>query len=223
MRRRSKIPMRLFAAWLTATLVLQLLGYANTRASRDLFTILAEAGVAALLLVAWRFRAPISSAMRRVRIVGPARFVIAGLVAAYVSEAFFYLSIASPIAWPVFMLRTLVWYAGWYAAWWWLCRYRGFSGAQVFFMGGFNGFIVEGLILHTVPLSPLSIFLYPLAASLYGATLLVPYVLRDEGDAVASTRPVSGVARFGLSLLPLLAFVPGLVWLALVQIVFGIK
>jgi len=210
-----------YAAWLAAALVLQLVGYADTRAPRDLYTILAEVAVAALALAVWRFRTPLREAMTRARITGVGRFVLAGLIAAYLSEVFFYLAIASTISLPAFMLRTLVWYVGWFTAWWWLSRRYGFTASHIFFLGGLNGFLVEGLILRPVPLSALGLFLYPLVASLYGAMLLIPHRL-DSEVATLALHQVTGARRFGLSLLPLLAFVPGFVWFVLVQIVFGI-
>lgn len=220
-RPRPRLAIGVFTAWTVGVVLLQVAGYADTRARRDLLTLIAEAGVGALAFAAWRAREPLSRVLDGIGARGVARFVAAGLVGTYVSEAFFYAATLPGMPLPRFLLRTLVWYAGWLAAWWWLCRRHGLSVAQVFFLGGLNGFLVEGLVLRPVPLTPLGLLLYPAVASVYGAALTIPRLLIEPGPPPASD--LTPLRRFGLSLVPLAAFVPGMAWMVLVDAVLGVS
>ncbi len=182
-------------------------------------TIGGEIFLLAYLALVWRFKQLVASLSGLTRLTLAVKFTFLGLITALLVECFYYIASSSSISLFVFLLRPLIWYIGWYLLWWWLIKTYKYSKKELFFLAGVNGYIVEGALLKQVPIfSGIGIFLYPLIASVYGILILTPLIpFEEEVELRKAKTQVSWSRKYLLGLLPLLAMLPGVVWLALVE------
>jgi hypothetical protein len=220
----SRVLFNLYIIWLIMAFILgRVGGYLDTGKTSDLLALIAEIVFFLILFFVWRYQEFINNSLNYLKLQGKLRFILVGLVIAYIGEIYYYFISQSSLNIAVFLMRTLAWYIAWYLSWWWLINKYHYSAKEVFLWAGLNGYIVEGIFLHQLPvLSFIGLFLYPLVAAAYGIMIIVPYMLtKNDVNMAKQNLSVSMVKKYSSTLLPLITFIiPGQIWFYLVEIVF---
>ncbi|MBI4743364.1 MAG: hypothetical protein HY776_00815 [Actinobacteria bacterium] len=141
-------------------------------------------------------------------------------------EIFYYFSIKPSFSIIIFLLRPLAWYIGWYFLWWRLLMKYNYSNEELFFWAGVNGYLVEGIVLKQFQLifSPMALVVFPLIVFTYGVIFTIPVILvREEIDRLNQSLAVTPNKKYLSSFMPLIAWVPGLIWLFLIERIFSIS
>lgn len=149
------------------------------------------------------------------------RFVFLGVLSTTVAETAYIFSkpLHDNLAADIFL--TLPWYFLWMLSWHMILSKYEFTLGEAFYLAGLHGFIIEG-VLHGILANPaLAILSLPLFTAIYGFIFIVPYaVLKDDylGGAKIKLKK-----KFIYSLAPLLAYIPGAIWIIFWVLALKIK
>jgi hypothetical protein len=130
-------------------------------------------------LPVWRWRRPLARLLQSWRFPGFVKFLALGYLMALIEEVFAALvnHLSEGFSWPLFLQRigqfwafNLLAFTGFFAGWYLLARFVGYSRVEMFFLGGCFGLYSErviyllptGQILQFVLFAPLMIFTYGL-------------------------------------------------------------
>ncbi|MBS3061766.1 MAG: hypothetical protein J4215_04260 [Candidatus Diapherotrites archaeon] len=147
------------------------------------------------------------------------RFILIGFFSTLLAETIYIFSkpLHQNLAWD--LILTAPWYFLWMTAWYWVLSKHHFSFKEAFLLGGFHGFVIEGLLSGGLVFNPLlALAILPLMTVLYGCFFLVPYIITKPDFPNQS--PASLSTKIKYSLVPLLMYIPGFLWIAVLTNVF---
>jgi hypothetical protein len=194
-----------------AFFLLQVVNLIKNGPSRDTLVVISE-----LLLVVWLgIIFVLQLPLRFILKIIPSkmvRFVLLGYVSTVVAETVYIFSKPLHQNLVIDLILTTPWYILWMIAWFYILRRYNFSIHEAFILGGFHGFVVEGILSGFLFGSPiLAIVSIPLFSMIYGCFFIVPYlVLKPDFD---SQNAVTLPKKAAVSLIPLLAYIPGFIWI----------
>jgi len=201
--------------WILAALffLLQLINLAKQGANRETLVAVSELLLAIFLAIVWKLREQIFNLVKPLpnRFT---RFLVLGYLATIVGETAYIFS--KPLHQNLLIDLILVapWYILWMATWYWVLKKYRFSLREAFFLGGFHGFVIEGVLTGFILASPiLAIVAIPLLSTIYGCFFIVPYLVLQKEFESTNRQEVSRRKKIGLSLIPLLAYIPGFIWI----------
>jgi len=199
--------------------IVQVIAFFLEGSSRETLVVVSEAMLAAWFLITYYLRKPISLLLRIVPNKA-GRFVLLGVLSTMFAETVYIFS--KPMHPNLFwdLLLTLPCYTFWMIIWYIVLKKYNFSVKEAFILGGFHGFIIEG-VMNGILFDPFqAIFWLPLFVTLYGLFFIVPYVVLKND--FTEQRDVSLIMKIGVSLLPLLGYIPGFIWILIWVKVGGI-
>lgn len=217
---------KIFLFWLGLSFLIQILGFLDTKSLRDLITIVGEIIFLVYFIVILKLKDTINPFLDRLNISGIHKFISIGVISSLAGEVLYYFSIKPSFSIIIFLIRPLVWYIGWYFLWWRLLMKYDYSNEELFFWAGLNGYLVEGIVLRQFQLifSPMALIVFPLIVFIYGVIFTVPVILaREEINQLGQFMKVNAGKKYLSSFIPLTAWVPGLVWLFLIERIFSIN
>ena len=215
MRKFVKILSWFFVLWAAAMVLLQAASLLINGASRETLTVVSELLVFAWFGLIYFFRRPFARVIKIIPRPGW-RFVIVGYLSTVVAELVYMFSkpIHPVVGWD--LLLTAPWYLLWLIFWFALLRKYNYTLTEAFILGGFHGFIIEGLLNN-----PLLAFVgLPLFIVLYGAFFIIPYLLMKPD--FTEQQPASLGKKIRLSFVPLIAFIIGAIWILALVKIFGL-
>jgi hypothetical protein len=188
--------------------------------SRDTLVVVSELLLFLFFLVVYTLRKNLAACMHRVSSRW-LRWLILGYAACFVAETVYIFSKPLHRNLIIDLILTAPWYILWMLAWYGILRRYDFSVKEAFILGGLHGFFVEGIVSLFIITKPILALLgLPLFSVIYGFFFITPYlVLRKDftGQVKVSLRK-----KILLSLIPLLAYIPGFIWILLVTKGFGL-
>jgi hypothetical protein len=144
------------------------------------------------------------------------KFVIIGYVATILAETAYIFSKPLHRNLGIDLLLVAPWYILWMILWFFVFKKYDFSIKEAFYLGGFHGFVVEGLIAGGLILNPLiGIVMLPILTIVYGWFFVIPYILTKE--QFKHQKKISLKKKILISLIPLLAYIPGFIWIAILK------
>ena len=220
MRSVKKIIKWIFIILAVFMALIQIINLGKEGINRDTLVVVSE-----LLLVIWFiFMYIFRETIYKIMHILPGkwfRFVLLGVISTSLAEAVYIFSkpLHEILFWDLFL--TFPWYFLWMLIWFFVLSKFKFSLKEAFILGGFHGFIIEG-IFNGIFLNPLlALISLPLFTILYGFFFIVPYLVLER-DFI-NQKPASLHKKFLVSLIPLLAYIPGFIWILSWVKAYGIE
>ena len=201
-------------------LFLQMVNLQKEGPNRETLTLVSEALVFIWAGLVYLLRKPLSRLIKVIRNES-LRFVAVGYFSTVVAETVYMFSKPIHQVWIIDIVLTAPWYVLWMFLWYGVLKKYEFTLWQAFLLGGFHGFVVEGVLTGIIFNPILALLSLPLLTALYGSFFIVPYLLMKED--FKNQQPVSPRRRFWVSLSPLLAYIPGAIWILVLVVAFGLK
>ncbi len=146
-------------------------------------------------------------------------FVVIGYLVSVVAETAYIFSKPLHRNLLIDLLLTAPWYIMWMMLWYRILKRFRFSVMEAFILGGFHGFVVEAVVSGYLFASPILALLgLPLFSVVYGFFFIVPYLLLKNN--FKDQKEISFGKKVAWSLVPLLAYIPGFIWIMAVTLVF---
>lgn len=202
-----------FWVLLTGVLVVQIINPVVNGVNRESLVIVSELIILAIFGLFYLFR-------DRLKIKSKERlfwkFILIGYLATVLAETAYIFSKPLHRNLAIDLLLVGPWYILWMVLWFFVFKRYDFSLKEAFYLGGFHGFVVEGLVAGGLILNPLlGIVMLPILTVVYGWFFIIPYLLTKE--QFKHQRKVSLRKKILVSLIPLLAYVPGFIWIAFLK------
>lgn len=201
--------------WIIAigTLALQLINPIANGVNRDSLVIVSEILIFVMFGFVYLFRNKMKVKSNKGLFW---KFVIIGYIVTVLAETAYIFSKPIHKNLVIDLLLVAPWYILWMVCWYFVFKKYDFSVKEAFYLGGFHGFVVEGLIAGGMILNPLlGLVLLPALTLVYGSFFVIPYLLTKE--QFKNQREISLKKKVLISLIPLLAYIPGFIWIAVLK------
>lgn len=208
-----KIIAFLFYAVLVVSLLAQIINIAQVGPNRETLVLVSELSIFIFALLMFAIRKPLARALKSIPL--PIKFVLLGYLSTIIAEALYIFSKPIHKNFLIDILLVTPWYLLWMISWFFVFRRYNYSVKEAFYLGGFHGFVVEGLIAGGLILNPLlALFTLPLLTITYGAFFIISYFITKP--EFKNQKQISLKKKILISLLPLLAYIPGFIWIAII-------
>lgn len=218
MIRGLKIVEVIFYIVAIGTLLLQLINPFANGINRGSLVIFSELIIFLVFILIFLFR-------KKIKITAGKKlfwkFLIIGYIGCVIAETAYIFS--KPLHKNLFFDLLLVtpWYIMWMICWYFVFKKYDFTVKEAFYLGGFHGFVIEGLIAGGLILNPvLGLLLLPVLTLVYGCFFIIPYMLTKE--QFKKQKKVSLGKKVLISLIPLVAYIPGFIWILIIKGAFGL-
>ncbi len=198
----------------------QVINLIKTGPNTETLVVFSEVIVFIVFGLVFIFRKNLSSFIKKLNPLS-VKFVLIGYLSTVLAETAYIFSKPLHRNLLIDLLLVTPWYVLWMISWYHVLKRYDFTVKQAFFLGGFHGFVVEALISGGLILSPhIAIIFLPLFTVIYSCFFIVPYLLTK--DEFVQQERVSLKKKILVSLIPLLAYIPGFIWILLITKLFGL-
>lgn len=201
--------------WIAAAalLTIQIINPIANGVSRESLVIFSEVIIFLILGLVYLFREKLKIRSEK-RLFW--KFVIIGYLATVLAETAYIFSKPLHKNLAIDLLLVAPWYILWMVLWFFVFKKYEFSVKEAFYLGGFHGFVIEGIIAGGVLFNPLlGLIVFPVTVLVYGGFFVIPYLITKE--QFKHQRKVSLRKKILVSLVPLLAYIPGFIWIAILK------
>jgi len=219
-KRILKILAIVFYLILAISIVGQVAQFIKEGPSKQTLVLFSEIIIFALFLLVYKTKEKISESLKGFKSL-PLKFILIGYTATVIAETAYIFS--KPLHQNLLIDLILVapWYLLWVILWYFVLKKYDFSTKEAFFLGGFHGFVIEGLIAGSLIFNPLfALFALPLLSTIYGLFFIIPYLITKE--EFKNQKKVSLRKKILVSLIPLLAYIPGAIWILALTLGFDL-